>query len=864
MKGIADPVEAYVVVGEAASESRFDARRSGTLADIVGREQELEFMRERWSKAMTACGQMVLVSGEAGIGKSRITRAVIDEIAQDDHNRMTFQCSPYHTDSAFYPIIQQLTFAAGILPADGNQERLEKLEGIVGTDPEYTALMAMLLGIDASRRYDPLDMSPAQIRARTMQALVRQLAQQAEEKPLLAIFEDLHWVDPTTLELLDLSLDVIADKKILILATARPTFEHGFGGHPIVTRFALNRLGREQILSIVNKLTGGKSLPAEVMEIITGRTDGVPLFVEELTKTILESDVLKVEGDKLFLDRPLDTLAIPSTLHDSLMARLDRLQPIKEVAQTAACIGREFEHQLLAAISPLTEADLNTALDGLIRAELVYRRGVPPEAIYLFKHALVRDAAYESLLKERRRNIHSEILRALEKHLDIAPEVRAHHAEAAGQTERAIDLWEVASKAAIARPAYDEGISHLKHAIALISPQVNGNDRTALELALSLQVQLGIALLARAGYGADETISAFEYALALADKVGDTPMRYSVLYGLWAGLFLRAEYAEALSQAEALILLAETSTETAPLVVANRLAGLSLCLQGRFARAQTHFDRALSIYDPLQHTGLENQFGQDIGMSVHCYLALNLMACGETRRAEEHAQKSEEAALAISHANSILYMHLHLAVFALLSCDEVAVERHAEAMIPIAREHDLLLWLGYIAILQELLAVRRGDEAGIERYMKADTDFVAAKSKLFVSLLRIEAGWRALAIGLREPARKLAAMARQMIAETGETFALSNLCRLEGALELDAGNHQEAETILKEAIGVARDQGAKLWQLRAAIDLAGLWQTDGLTAEATKLLKPIHDSIADGDCPEDHAKAQAMLTDFKG
>ena len=275
------------------------------------------------------------------------------------------------------------------------------------------------------------------------------------------VYEDLHWIDPTSLELLDLLLDVITDQPIMILATARPAFEHGFGGHHIVTRFALNRLGKDQIGNIVAKLTDGKMLPDEIMEIIAQRTDGVPLFVEELTKTILESGAVKEDGDRLVLNGPLSTIAIPTTLHDSLMARLDRLQPIKEVAQTAACIGREFSHGLLAQISLLPEADLNAALDGLIGAELIYRRGLPPEATYLFKHALVRDAAYESLLKEKRRAIHARILTALEADSDIAPEVLAVHAEAANLTDRAIELWDAASKAAVARPAFREGISNL-------------------------------------------------------------------------------------------------------------------------------------------------------------------------------------------------------------------------------------------------------------------------------------------------------------------------------------------------------------------------------------------------------------------
>ena len=339
LKGIAEPVQAFGVVGESKEQSRFEARRSGMLTPIVGRKQELGLMIEYWDKAKSGSGQMIVVSGEAGIGKSRITRAVVDSITQDNHIRMNYQCSPYHTDSAFYPIIQQISHAAGFKTTDGAEARLDKLEALLGTDHEVQKLLAPLMGLDGANRYGALDLSPGQQRARSMQMLVRLMIRQSKDIPLLVVFEDLHWVDPTTLELLDLTLDEIADQPILILATARPTFEHGFGGHPVVTRFALNRLGRDQIATIASMLTGGKTLPEEVIEIITSRTDGVPLFVEELTKTILETGVLKEDSSRLVLDGPLDTLAIPNTLHDSLMARLDRLQPIKEVAQIAACIG---------------------------------------------------------------------------------------------------------------------------------------------------------------------------------------------------------------------------------------------------------------------------------------------------------------------------------------------------------------------------------------------------------------------------------------------------------------------------------------------------------------------------------------------
>ena len=541
------------------------------------------------------------------------------------------------------------------------------------------------------------------------------------------------------------------------------------------------------------------------------------------------------------------------------MARLDRLQPIKEVAQTAACIGREFEHRLLASISPLAGTELEAALEGLIKAELVYRRGVAPDATYLFKHALVRDAAYESLLKDRRRGIHGRILTCLEKQPDAAPEMLAHHAEAAGLRERAIDLWEAASKAAIKRPAYEEAISHLEHAIALVSPQIEKGGRAVAERALSLQVQLGVALFAHRGYGADQTKAAFEYALVLADRIGETPLRYTVLYGLWVGKYLREEHADLVQVASALVRLARSSAET---VHAVRTVGLSLCLQGRFTEAQTHLDRARASYDPAAHKGLEIRFGQDLGASIDCYAAINLSLIGETRRALKHAVEAERAALALGHINTICYMHAHLAYAAMIRLDEAALERHAAAAARIASEHHLVVWRDLAEVFRPLHAAGAGDPAGIERYLRADTAFVATKSRLWISRLRIEAGRRALALGLLEPACELAAMANAMINQTGETLALSDFHRLEGALALAKDDHEGAETSLNKAVAVAREQGSRTWELRAAIDLARLWLSSARNEEARALLQPVHDSIEDGDCAGDRAIAHALLADI--
>jgi class 3 adenylate cyclase len=389
---------AFVLIKERTAESRFDARTAGSVSAMVGRDHELALMLERWKQAKLSEGQLVLLSGEAGIGKSRVTRAMIDSTAEGPHIRLSYQCSPYHSDSPLYPAIQQLTFAAGITADDNDDDKLDRLEKLLIGDETHRPLFASLLGLPYEARYGKLDLTPQKHRAQTLHALVAQLVELSFSKPVLFVIEDAHWIDATTLELIDLCLDAVANSRVMMLITARPTFQHAFGGHPIVTKLALNRLGREHVAAIVARITKGQMLPAELNDAIAAKTDGMPLFVEEFTKTLLESGELKETASAYELKRPINQLTIPSTLYDSLMARLDRLQPVKEVAQTAACIGRDFEYRLLKAVSPLSDMELRDSLERLLKAELIFQRGVPPESTYIFKHALVRDAAYDNLL----------------------------------------------------------------------------------------------------------------------------------------------------------------------------------------------------------------------------------------------------------------------------------------------------------------------------------------------------------------------------------------------------------------------------------------------------------------------------------
>src|SRR3954447_3734814 len=462
IKGLAEPVAGFAILGERAGTSRFEARGGHATLPMEGRDQELALVLERWRQIAAGEGQAVLLVGEAGIGKSRLARAVLDAIAGEEHVVFQYQCSSHHTGTALWPVARQLGFAAGLDPADTRRAKLEKLEALlhqgVGDVGEAAPLVAALLGIEAGDRYPVPDLTPQQRRARTLAVLVDQLLGLARRRPVLMVLEDAHWSDPTTLELVGLALDRIAGARVLVLLTSRPDIQPGLGGHPHVTRLTLARLGRGPTEAIVAGLAGGGSLPPGVLGEIAARTDGVPLFVEELTKAVLETGA---------------GAAVPASLHASLMARLDRVPGVKEVAQAAACIGREVAYSLLAAVSPVPEPELRAALERLAAAELVFARGEPPEASYVFKHALVRDAAHESLLKAQRQRLHARIARVLEERFPdtvaAEPELLAQHCTEAGLVEKAVAYWLKAGQRAVARSAMTEAIAQLTQGLALLA-----------------------------------------------------------------------------------------------------------------------------------------------------------------------------------------------------------------------------------------------------------------------------------------------------------------------------------------------------------------------------------------------------------
>lgn len=813
LKGIARPVEVIAVIGGRERESRFAAKQQGDLTPIVGREQELRLINECWNKAVAGNGQLVLVSGEAGIGKSRIVKAVSDHVGSEKHIRITCQCSPYHTDSAFYPVIQHLIRAAQIEDADSISTKLEKLEQLVGSNPETVVLIAGLIGLKADPHYEPLDLSPSQFRSRTMQALVTILLRAAQSEPLLLNFEDLHWVDPTTLEFLDLFLDAIADNRIMVLATARPAFEHGFAGHPVVTRFVLNRLGGDQVLSVVQKLTKGKSLPEEVVSLIVRRTDGVPLFVEELTKTILESGVM-TEGDNGFtLAGPLNQSAIPNSLHDSLMARLDRLSPVKEVAQTAACIGREFSHHLLSRISPLSESALEGALSGLIKAELVYRRGLPPEADYIFKHALIRDAAYESLLKERRRETHNSILSVLREEADSVPELMAFHAQKAGLREQAIELWSGSATLAQARPAYAEAISSIRTALDLIGPLTSENKWARTEL--SLFVQLAQLYIAKEGYASHQASEAFDEALKRVDVADDAELRVAIYYGTWIAPYICNNLHRGLQLSAQLV--EDMANEDAPIpkLISRRMHAATLIAMGRPSEALADLEISFRLYESAGLGDFSSKFAQDPGVQIWCYQLLAQWLVGQEKTAVETAKMALGRARELAHANTICYAGLHAITLAIWMQDARRIRDINDEVRTIADEHDMSLWKTFCGIHDAVADCMDDLDGSAERLDACLEEYKLGGGGLWTTFYLLQKALSQFRMGDVIGALETIESALKEAVESGESWAKAELHRVRGEIRVANREYALAKADLKEAISIARSQGATALELRA-------------------------------------------------
>lgn len=857
LKGFAAPVTAYAIVGERSSRSRFEARRGEPFAAMVGRDNELTLLLAAWRRAKSGEGHLTFITGDAGIGKSRIIRALQDALAAERPARVEYQCSPYHSDSALFPVRQHLARAAGFEPGDTPDARLDRLEALFKEfGPRRAgdmALIAALLGIESAPRYGPLGLSPQQQRLGTFKALADLVVDVARTRPVLWTIEDVQWIDPTTLELIDLCLERIAPLSVLMLVSARPDFHHAFGNRPNLSRLPLFRLGRTQIAAMVRGVTRGKAIPEALLDEIAAKSDGVPLFIEELTKTVLESGVLHETEDAFVVDDPLPGLAIPASLHDSLMARLDRLQPVKEVAQTAACIGREFNDRLLAAILPPAATVPDDALARLIEAELIFSIGAPEDGQYAFKHALVRDAAYESLLKAKRQQIHGRLVTALEALPDTPPEILAFHAMQAGLTEKAIAGWQKAGAQAIARPAYKEAIAHLSQALRLAEQM--GETRAWLERRLLILLTLGQASIPLRGYGHSQTVAAFTRAHELVGAMRDAPHRFSVFYAVWVARYIRGEHDNALDTAATMVREAERDGSNSHLLTALRSLAMSQVITGAPTLALDSFDRARVLAASLrprsrqERIALADRFSTEPDIATGFHLGLTLWSLGRIDAARSVVADALASARALGHIHTLCHALAYSSVIAAFDrrVDE-ALALSAESM-DFAGRHELEMWKGYGSIIHAHARSEAGDAEGSIREMEDG----------FARLARTQTGHsvpvhhavhaRALAsLGRVDEAERYAAMVRAELTSGSERYYWPECQRLLGDYRrLCPGREPaEVESAYLKALALARAQGAKTWEFYAAISLAGWWADHGKPGPAADLLATSCAGLSEG------------------
>ena len=600
LKGISRPLEVYRVLAESGARGRLELAGTGGLTPLVGRDQELGCLLDRWEQVKEGLGQVVLLTGEAGIGKSRLIQELKERLTGEPCFRWECRCSPFYQNSALYPLIDLFQRALQFAREDPPEEKLAKLEGTVGRyglpAEEMVPLFASMLSLPLSESYPLLTLSPQRQKEKTLEAVLELLLRLADEQPVLLIMEDLHWVDPSTLELLGLLVDQAATARIFILLTCRPEFRQSWGFRAHLTQLTLTRLPRTQAEAMVERVAGGRALAAEVRRQVAAKTDGVPLFVEELTKTVLESGLLREREGSYELTGPLPPLAIPATLQDSLMARLDRLATVKEVAQLGAVLGRAFSYELLRTASQLDEATLQHGLAQLVEAELLYQRGVLPQATFIFKHALIQEVAYQSLLKSRRQQFHHRIAEVLAERLPetagTQPELLAHHYTEAGLVAQAIPYWQQAGQRAAERSANIEAISHLTKGLELLKTLPDTPERAEQEL--ELQIALGPALSAAKGYAAAEVERAYARGRELCQQVGETPRLFPALAGLWFFYHVRADFRTALEQAEYLLTLAGQEQDPGLRLQAHLALGMDFF----------HIGELASFSAPLQRGGV--------------------------------------------------------------------------------------------------------------------------------------------------------------------------------------------------------------------------------------------------------------------
>jgi predicted ATPase len=847
VKGFPEAVHAYQVVGESGIESRFEALHGAALTPLVGREEEIDLLVRQWHRAKGGEGRVVLLSGEPGIGKSRLSAALRERIENEPHSHLRYFCSPHHQDSALHPIVAQLERAAGFAREDTPEVKLDKLTALGPTSLEDRALLSELLSLPTEGRFPPLQLTPQRKKEKTFEALLRQLETLGRQRPVLMLFEDVHWIDPSSRELLDLVIERVSRLPVLLVVTFRPEFQPPWNGQPHVTVLVLNRLGRREGATLVQRVVGTETLSGDVVAEIIKRTDGVPLFVEELTKAVLESGSARTALSRAGVTAP----NVPATLHASLMARLDRLgYAAKDVAQVGAALGREFSYELLAAVAQRDAPELEAALDLLVVAGLAFRRGAPPQASFIFKHALVQDAAYRTLLRGKRQELHGRIAHVLEEQwpetAEAQPELLAHHCAQAGLVERAIAYYAKAGQRAAARSAMAEAIAQLRKGLELLTSLPDSASRQRQEL--ELRIALGRALVAAQGYAAPAVGETYARARALCEQLDRPSEIVPVLYGQCAHHLAKGLLRLAREIAADILQVGEDRAVVAITVLGHRLSASPCFHLGEFSTSRAHVEQALALFDPAHRPFyMSLHIPQDPLVNLFNYLSINLFCLGyfdqahlKCKAAVEEGHRSGQA-FSLSNALSGACQ----VDWGTGSREELLAR--ADALIAVSDEHGFAFHRAVGTIYRGWALAGSGQagqgvallEAGVAAYRGTG----AVLDVPFFLILLADAEGMA-----KQPDEGLGhlAEAERLMDEIENRWAEAELHRVRGELLRAGHDSAGAERSLCRAIDIAQQQSAKFWELRAAISLARLWREEGKRDAARDLLAPIYGWFAEG------------------